>query len=290
MNPRLSTPVSRPKITAIVTSFNEEKNIGECLQSLAWCDDIMLVDSFSSDRTVELAKLIPRVRVVQRHYFGAAAQKNWAIDQIKEGWVLILDADERVSPELRWEIESLLAGQPKSNAYTLHRQVYFMHRKIRYSGWQHDRVARLFLAGQAHYENKRVHAKLLTNGEAPRLRNSLIHFMADDFHEYARRILKYSYWGGAQLWRDGKRANFMQILPRSLWRFIRTYFLQLGILDGMHGMVFCLLQAYGTYMKWAMVWGWTQQQKAGQEPVLPEFEEAPNLRPLVFPSQIRSSL
>lgn len=267
-----SGPLERPPITALITTFNEEKNIADCIKTLLWCEEILVVDSFSQDQTVELARSFPGVKVVQREYLGAAAQKNWAIQLAEHDWILILDADERVTPGLRSEIEHTLARGPKAVAYTVHRVVYFLHKRIRFSGWQHDRVVRLFRKGQARYANKRVHAKMITNGTAPPLKNSLLHLMADDFHEYAKRILKYGYWGGAQLWRDGRRANFLQILPRSIWRFLRTYLIQLGILDGIHGLVFCMLQAYGTYLKWAMVWAWSQQEKAGLVPELPAFD------------------
>ena len=272
MNPELPNPLKRPKVTAIITTLNEEEHIADCIKTVLWCDEIMVVDSFSTDQTVELAKSFPGVKVYQREYLGAASQKNWAIDLASHEWIIILDADERLTPGLRKEMEELLERGPKHVAYTIHREVFFMNKRIRFSGWQHDRVVRLFKKGQARYANKRVHAKMITNGTAPLLKNSLSHLMTDDFHDYARRILKYGYWGGAQLWRDGKRANFFQVLPRSMWRFIRTYFIQLGILDGMHGLVFCMLQAYGTYLKWAMVWGWSQQEKMGKKPNLPGFD------------------
>jgi glycosyltransferase involved in cell wall biosynthesis len=267
-----SGPLERPPITALITTFNEEKNIADCIKTLLWCEEILVVDSYSQDQTVELARSFPGVKVVQREYLGAAAQKNWAIQLAEHDWILILDADERVTPGLRSEIEQTLAQGPKAVAYNVHRVVHFLHKRIRFSGWQHDSVVRLFRKGQARYANKRVHAKMITNGTAPLLKNSLLHLMADDFHEYAKRILKYGYWGGAQLWRDGRRANFLQIWPRSIWRFVRTYLIQLGILDGMHGLVFCMLQAYGTYLKWAMVWAWSQQERAGLVPELPAFD------------------
>ena len=277
----LPTPAHCPKVSAIVTTLNEEQHIAGCIESLLWCDEILVVDSFSTDRTPEIVQRYDKVRFHQRTYFGSAAQKNWAMDQVQNEWILIFDADERCTPALQKEIEELLASAPAHDAYTIKRQVYFMNRVIRFSGWQHDRVVRLVRRGTARYPNRRVHADMITRGPAPVLRNFMIHYMTDSFDEYARRIEKYSYWGAAQNWKEGRKSGFPEIFGRSLWRFLRTYIFQLGILDGMHGLVFCMLQAYGTYLKWALLWGWHVNAARGVVPNLPAFDESESTwRPL----------
>ncbi|HUP22404.1 MAG TPA: glycosyltransferase family 2 protein [Thermoanaerobaculia bacterium] len=268
---------SRACVSALVTTFNEERHIGECLESLSWCDEVLVVDSFSTDRTPEIARRFPNVRFVQRTYFGSASQKNWAMDQATYEWILIFDADERCTAELRREIQELLAqGPPPHEAYTIRRRVYFLGQVIRFSGWQRDQVVRLLLRGAGRYPNRRVHADMVTRGKAPLLRNPMLHFMVDDFVEYAGRIQRYSWWGAAQAWREGKSSGPLEIFGRTLWRFLRTYFLQLGILDGMRGMVFCLLQAYGTYLKWSFLWSWRLNSRRGIEPNLPKFDDSEN--------------
>lgn len=263
-----------PKVAGVVTSFNEEHNIADCIESLLWCDEIILVDSFSTDRTPEIAQSYPKVRFFQRPYFGAGAQKNWALRHVQHDWVFLLDADERCTPELQREVQDLLAGGPTHQGYTINRDVYFLGKQIRYSGWQHDRVARLFKRGTAYYENRRVHSLLHTTGDAPILRHAIAHHMVErSFDEYAFRIARYGYWGAAQAWRDGERCRPFHVAIRPLWRFFRTYGLQLGFLDGQRGLVFCLLQAYGTYMKFAILWGWQVNQARGLEPKLPGFDE-----------------
>ncbi|MEM9404765.1 MAG: glycosyltransferase family 2 protein [Acidobacteriota bacterium] len=265
----------RPKISALVTTFNEERHIGECIETLDWCDEVLVVDSFSTDRTPEIAQSFERVRFLQRTYFGSASQKNWAMDQTKHEWILIFDADERCTDALREEILELFKdGEPEREAYTIHRRVYFLGKVVRFSGWQRDQVVRLLKRGAGRYPNRRVHADMVTKSPAPILKSSMEHYMVEDFVVYARRILKYSWWGGAQAYREGKRAGFAKVFARSIWRFLRTYILQLGIFDGMRGLVFCLLQAYGTYMKWAFVWSWHTGQKFGLEPNLPNFDES----------------
>lgn len=267
-------PVARPKISVVVTTFNEEANIADCLESLLWCDEILVIDSYSTDRTPEIIQSFKEVTFVQRTYYGSAAQKNWAMDQTQHEWTLIFDADERCTPALRQEIEELLTSGPKYDAYTIRRRVFFLGKVIRFSGWQHDQVVRLLKKGTGRYPNRRVHADMKTTGPAPLLRNRMDHYMVEDFHKYVLRIVKYSHWGASQGWKEGKHSGFMEVMGRSVWRFFRTYFLQLGILDGMHGVVFCLLQAFGTYTKWSLLWSWRVNEKRGIEPNLPEFDES----------------
>jgi glycosyltransferase involved in cell wall biosynthesis len=277
----MATTGTRPGVSAIVTTLNEEQNIAECIESLLWCDEILVVDSFSTDRTAEICRGYEKVHFHQRTYYGSAAQKNWAMDQVRSDWILIFDADERCTPALQKEIQDLLARGADHDAYTVRRRVYFMNKVIRFSGWQHDRVVRLVRRGTARYPNRRVHADMITRGPAPELKNPMTHYMADSLDEYARRIEKYSFWGAAQNWREKRRSGFTQIFGRSVWRFLRTYIFQLGILDGLHGLVFCMLQSYGTYLKWALLWGWHVNAARGRMPALPEFDESEDTwRPL----------
>jgi len=264
----------KPRISGLVTCFNEEHNIAACLESLQWCDEIVVVDSFSTDRTPEIARSYPKVRFFQREYFGAGAQKNWALQHIRYEWIFLLDSDERCTAELREEVQDLLKEGPKFLAYMMNRSVYLLGRRIRYSGWQRDRVARFFKSGTAYYGNRRVHSTLKTTGEIAILKNSIEHHMVDlSFKEYAFRLAKYGYWGAGQMWRDGKRTGALGVFFRPMWRFFRTYVMQLGILDGSRGLVFCLLQSFGTYMKLAILWGWQINEARGIKPDLPEFDD-----------------
>ena len=267
-----------PTISALVTSFDSERRIEECLRSLLWCDELLLVDSFSTDDTVNIAQSVTQgmvgTRIVQHEYLGAAAQKNWALPQLDGDWVLIFDSDEVCTPELRDEILAIVRGdQGEANAYNIHRKTYFLGKHIRYSGWQNDKVARLFRRGTARYPNRRVHARLITDGPAPLLRNSMVHYMVDSMSEYVARTLKYSRWGAAQAFRDDKKVGPIALLVRPSYRFIRTYLLQLGFLDGLHGLAFCMLQAAGSFCKWATLWGWRVNEQRGATLDLPKFED-----------------
>lgn len=271
---RTESGAMRPKVSVVVTTFNEEHNIAACLDTLLWADEILVIDSFSEDKTPEIVQGYDEVTFIQRTYFGSAAQKNWAMDQCKHPWLLIFDADERCTPELRKEMEDLLASNPEHEAYTIRRKVFFLGKVINFSGWQRDQVVRLVKQGAGRYPNRRVHADMKTRGPAPLLKHRMDHYMVDDFHEYVLRIVKYSRWGAAQGWREGKRPGFNEVCLRSVWRFVRTYIMQGGIFDGMRGIVFCMLQAYGTYVKWSLLWSWRVNEARGMEPKLPEFDES----------------
>jgi len=264
---------SRPRISAVITTFNEERNIADCIESLLWCDEVVVVDSFSTDRTPEIARAYEKVRLLQRPYMGSASQKNWSMDQTQYEWILIFDADERCTPELQAEITRLLAAGPETEAYTIKRRVYFMDRVIRFSGWQHDRVVRLLRRGAGRYPNKRVHADMHTKSPASVLASHMLHYMIDSFQQYLPRIVTYGYWGAAQGWKTGHKSGLTEVFGRPVWRFLRMYVLQFGFLDGMAGLVFCMLQAFGTYLKWAVLWEWRANAARGRMPNLPTFDD-----------------
>jgi glycosyltransferase involved in cell wall biosynthesis len=262
----------RSRVSAVITTFNEEHNVGDCIESLMWCDEIVCVDSFSTDRTAEIARSYEKVRFLQRTYFGSASQKNWAMDQTTCGWILIFDADERCTPELQAEIEGVLV-QPSHEAYAIRRRVYFMDRVIRFSGWQHDRVTRLLKRGAGRYPDKRVHADMQTRSAVAVLSNPMLHFMIESFEQYLPRIVTYGFWGAAQGWKSGRKSGFGAIFGRPVWRFLRMYVFQLGFLDGMAGLVFCMLQSFGTYLKYAVLWEWRANAVRGRKPPLPAFDD-----------------
>ena len=257
-------------IGAIVTTLNEENDIGDCIRSLEWCDDLLVVDSYSTDRTLEIVRGFPKVRREQRTYYGSAAQKNWAMDQCDTDWILIFDADERCTRELRREIEALFENGLKYDSYRIRRRLFFLNRHIQFCGWHRDLVVRLTRSGTARYPNRRVHADMVTTGPAAILKNPMDHLMVRDLNEYTARVCKYGVWGAAQGWKDKRSSGPLQVVFRPFWRFFRSYFVQLGFLDGLHGFVFCCSQALGTFVKWTVLWGWNLTG----EPSLPEFDES----------------
>lgn len=269
----LKSAAGRKKLSVIVTTFNEEANVAECLESVLWADEILLVDSFSTDRTIELASRYP-ITILQREYFGSAAQKNWAIDRVAHDWVLIIDADERVPDPLAREVLSVLASEPAVNGFYIRRENVFIDKVIRHSGWSTDKVVRLFRRDKGRYPNRRVHADLEIEGPVPVLKNSFLHFTFRTFEQYFPKFLNYAEWGAAQAFRDGRKSGLFEIAVRPWWRFIRTYFLQLGFLDGMHGFVLCVLQAFGAFLKYARLWEYRIRAERGEAIVLPAFDDS----------------
>lgn len=264
----------RLPVSVIITTYNEEVNVGDCIESVLWADEILLVDSFSTDATVEIAGRYP-VRVEQREYFGSAAQKNWAMDRVTHDWVLIVDADERVPEPLAREILEVLASGPDHHGYSIRRENVFVDRVMRHSGWSTDTVIRLFRRDKGRYPNRRVHADVEIEGPTPLLRNAFLHFTFRSFDQYFDKFLNYAEWGAAQAFREGRKVGFVAIAGRPAWRFFRTYVLQLGFLDGLHGVVLCMLQSFGVFLKYARLWEYNLRSRRGETIELPAFDESP---------------
>lgn len=243
------------KLTAIVPVYNEEQNIDDCLQGLTWADEILVVDSGSRDATRAIARRYTD-RILQHEYINSAAQKNWAIPQARYDWVLIVDADERVTEDLRREIQQVLAttGGPPCDGYRIRRQSYFWGKPIRYCGWQHDRVLRLFNRHKGRYEEKEVHADVTMDGPVGDLRSSLIHYTYRNFNQYFVKFHRYTDWGALELQKQGQRARWYHLLLHPMFRFFRMYIFQRGFLDGLHGLVLCMLAAFSVFTKYAKLW------------------------------------
>jgi len=251
----------RQTLTAIVPTLNEEINVRECLETLGFADEILVVDSGSTDRTLTIAAAVPRVRVLTHEYLGNGPQCNWAMDQARHPWALIVDADERVPAALAREIMALLETGPSADQYFLRRENVFLGRVIRHSGWGSDRLVRFVRRGTARYPERRVHADMEVSGRAPTLATPLVHYTFRSFSGYLEKLHRYAVWGAADLYRAGRSAGLLTIAFRSGWRFVRAYVVQGGFLDGTHGLVLCALQAYGTFLKWARLWEWRRFEK-----------------------------
>jgi glycosyltransferase involved in cell wall biosynthesis len=241
------------KLTALVPTYNEEAVIRDCLESLRWADEVFVVDSFSDDKTVEIA-LQYGSRVIQHRYVNSAAQKNWAIPQSGHPWVLLVDADERVTPELRDEIRGILEQGPRHPGYWIRRANHFLGKRMNHCGWETDKVIRLFKRDMARYEEKEVHAEIELPGPLPVLQHPLLHYSFRSFSQYWRKMQLYSDWGASQLFKEGKRAGWVSIGLRPLQRFLKMYLVRLGFLDGIHGLALSMLGAFAVFLKYAKLW------------------------------------
>ena len=234
-------------VSLVVITFNEEPNIEKCLGSAEGVGEIVVVDSFSTDDTPELARRAGAT-VYQRPFLSAADQKNWAIGKASKEWVLVLDADESLSGELRREIGKAVARNDR-DGYWLKRRNIFLGKRVRYCGWQRDRVLRLFRRERGHYPPRTVHEKLRLDGKAGRLRAPLFHVPYRDIDDYIDRMKSYSGLGAEELFARGK-GWFPAIMLNPPARFVRMYALQLGFLDGSTGFVLCGMAAAGVLLKY----------------------------------------
>jgi glycosyltransferase involved in cell wall biosynthesis len=242
-------------LTVLVPTGNEEANLRECLESARWADELFVVDSFSRDRTLEIAREFG-ARVVQHEYVNSAAQKNWAIPQAGNDWVFVLDADERFTPELAGGVRAVMAlpEEGRAAAYRVYRRTFFMGREIRHCGWDTDSVIRLFDRRRARYPEQWVHANMTVEGRVEKLRGRLLHYTYRSLDQYFEKFDRYTTWSARDLAERGRRSSLLSMLGRPAARFLRMYVLRLGFLDGLAGAVLCGLAACSVFTKYAKLW------------------------------------
>ena len=242
-----------PPLTVLIPTFNEEENIEPALDSALWADEVLVVDSFSTDRTLELARRRAG-RVLEHEYVNSAAQKNWALPQAQHAWSMVLDADERFTPELALEVRRTLADGPPCAGYVVRRVNYFLGRRIRGCGWNNDRVLRLFDRTRCRYQEKEVHAEVNVDGPVGELRQPLLHYTYRSVDQYWPKFRRYTDWGASQAYRDGRRAGLYHLLGHPVGRFFKMFVIRHGFLDGTHGLVISLLSFFSVFNKYAKLW------------------------------------
>lgn len=249
-------------LTAIVTTYNEAEVIQETLRRLGFADEVLVVDSFSRDGTPELAREAG-ARVLQHEYESPAAQKNWAMEQARLEWILLVDADEWVTEELADEIARTTADPDARDGYWIRRRNFFLGREIRRSGWQNDWVLRLVRRSRARYRERQVHEVLHADGATGRLRGRLLHHSYRSLDDYWRKLRRYAEWNARDALRRGDRVSAAYLMLHPPLRFLKAYLLQGGILDGGHGLAVCLLTAIYAAAKDLRIW---ELQDAGRHP------------------------
>jgi glycosyltransferase involved in cell wall biosynthesis len=243
--------MSPMEISAVLITFNEERRLEGALKSLAGiASEIVVVDCRSSDETAKIARRYTD-RVFERAWTNFADQKNFGNDQASHPWILSLDADERVSPELRQELEELKKTEPDVDAFCIPRKVYYLGRWIRHSGWHPDRKLRLFRKGAARWEGEYVHEKLAFEGRTEKLKGCIHHFTYRDIHEHLVRINNFSDLGAQKLYARKKKARWYHLLLLPFFRFVRAYVWKLGFLDGFSGLVISVLTGYAVFARYA---------------------------------------
>jgi len=242
---------ARPEISAIVVCFNEEENIRACLESLGWCDEIVVVDSFSTDRTVEICRQYTN-RVLQRPWAGYRDQKAFAHSQATKEWVFLVDADERVPAELRGEILSALERfRNRYAAFSVPRLVYYLGRWWWRGGWYPDYDIRIFRRDLATWGGSDPHERILIQGSVRRLRHPLHHFSYRNISDHLRRINHFTTVSSGELRGQRRRWHWMDNLCRPAFRFFRFYLWKRGFLEGFPGFFVAVTAAVYVFLKYA---------------------------------------
>jgi len=239
------------KISAVIITFNEEDRLPDALASLEGiADEIVVVDSYSTDRTMAIAMAV-QARVWQNRFEDYGQQKNFAMAKAGHEWILNLDADERVSPELKRAINELKekAAPSAVAAFAIKRKTFYLGRWIRHSGWYPDRKIRLFKKSAATWQG-RIHEKLLVDGVVARLDGDILHFTYRDIGDHVRRLERYSTFQAEEIGARGQNCLFLRLLLLPPVTFLRHYLWKLGLLDGFPGLVIATVQSWGTAMKY----------------------------------------
>ncbi len=235
-------------ISGLIITYNEEKNIQDVLESFDFCDEIIVVDSFSTDKTVEIAKKFPHVKVIQNKFEDFTKQRNLALDAATNDWVLFLDGDERITPALKQEIIDELKKTGQKDAYYFYRKFFFAQKPIHFSGTQSDKNFRLFRKSKARYmAGKKVHETLEVKGTIGVLKNKLLHYSVSDYESYKEKMIHYGVLKGKELAAKGKKYNVLVQYLKTAFKFFKAYIMRLGILDGKEGYQLSYLQSLSVY-------------------------------------------
>jgi glycosyltransferase involved in cell wall biosynthesis len=238
------------KISATIITFNEERNIARAIESLRCCDEIVVVDSGSNDRTVELAEKLG-ARVIDSPWRGYAGQKNFAADKAENDWVLSLDADEALSEALEGEIWQLKRDGPSFDAYTMPRMAQYLGRWILHSGWYPDRKVRLYDRRRARWTGDVVHESVQTDGTVGHLESNLLHFTCSSLSEHLKTMDRYTTLAAEQVVAQRHRIGWKELALDPLWTFFRTYVVQRGFQDGVEGLAIAYMAALYNFLKYA---------------------------------------
>lgn len=241
-------------ISAFIVCCNEEKNIRRCLEGVKWCDEIIIVDSGSTDSTLEICREYPNCRIIHRDWTGYVEQKRFGLSQCNSKWVLNVDADEVVSDELREEIREILRTPQEANGFFLSRVVFHLGKWWRKGGWYPEYRLRLSRKEFTSWGGKDPHEKALVEGPAKKLKGELLHYTYTGLSDQLNRLNRYSTTVAENMDKNGERASLLNIIVNPVTRFIKFYFLKKGFLEGRPGLIVAYIEAYYVFLKYAKLW------------------------------------
>jgi CDP-glycerol glycerophosphotransferase (TagB/SpsB family)/glycosyltransferase involved in cell wall biosynthesis len=240
------------KLTALLITYNELENIDAVIENISFVDEIIIVDSFSSDGTIERIKQHKNVKLIQRPFKNYTEQKAFALKQASNDWVLFLDADERLTDKLKNEVLKTINNSTNMTvAYYFYRNFMFKNKRLYFSGWQKDKNYRLFRKSKVSFAEERiVHETLVVNGDIGILKNKLIHYSYKDYEDYKGKMIKYGQMKAQEELGKNYTPNLYHFIVRPLYKFFNHYIIRLGILDGRKGITICYLNALGVYSRY----------------------------------------
>lgn len=240
-------------LSALVLTYNEEKQIEDCLESISWLKKVVVIDSFSDDRTKEICQQYANVDFYENEFKDFAAQRNFGLEKIKTDWVFVIDADERVTPDLKAEINKLLKqSKKKAEGYEIARKNYFLGKWIKYCGWYPDYTLRLFKT-KYRYQGL-VHESPQISAKTRKLDNNFIHYTYQDLKSYVAKMNQYTSLDAEKKYNKGKAVGISYILIRPFLEFIKKYLFKKGFLLGSQGLILSILSAYYQFLKAAKLW------------------------------------
>ena len=260
-----------PKLSVAIITYNEESNIRRTLESVKWVDEIVIVDSGSTDKTVQICREYTD-KVFHQDWLGFASQKNHAIDKTSGDWILSLDADEPIEAALSDEIRTIMSSKVSYDGYRIPRKTFFLGKQIRHGGWYPDYNLRLFRKHKGRFGERAVHEAIKVRGTVGRTRFAIEHMAYPDLSSYMSSINKYSSLAVSVMAEKGIgsiKAGPVNIMLRPVYTFLLKYFFRFGFLDGKHGLVLNLFHSYYVFAKYAKAWEYTKSKEKGQNKIKP---------------------
>ena len=240
-------------ISACIITLNEESRIRDCLESVKWVDEIIVVDSFSTDKTVDICKEYTD-RVYQRAWPGNIDQKNYTMSLAKNNWILSLDADERLSPKLIEEIQEAVRNPGNVAGFFFPRRSFYLGRWIYHGDWYPDYQLRLFKRGNGQWQGTNPHGRVILDGKTRHMKHDICHFNYKNFSHQLRTIDNYSNIFAEVMVKKDKGFSLFQLIFRPLYKFIKVYFIKMGFLDGLPGLVLAVSNAFYIFVKYVKLW------------------------------------
>jgi glycosyltransferase involved in cell wall biosynthesis len=265
--------MARVSVTVTIITLNESRHIASAIDSAAWADEILVVDSGSTDDTVSIATA-KGVRVMSRTWPGYVDQKNYAASVASNDWIFSLDADERVTPALAAEVRAIVGGNPAERAFRVPRVTFHLGRWVRTTDFYPDYQTRLYDRRAARWQGKYVHESVAADGPVGQLKNELQHYSYRDLTDHLERINQYSTLAARQMYEGGRRATPIDLLLHPPAAFLRNYVLRGGFADGMAGLTISLVNAYSVLLKFAKLWELQQAEGQPEGRPLPRDRDA----------------